>query len=184
MTERKKAHGLAQRDLDLPSQPERQRIAAHAEALRVNKAREEGHSADFWTPGEATSAAYLDVTETRRHLYARAQKTDRLEYRSQKLFVKDSRGRYIGVIAPENVRGSRHQWIVGAWTFDPCAKPYRVTIFDDDGPGPMERLAKAVSEEVSFHTGPHGIQWAERVRRDEVDRVIKAALIDSAMVAV
>lgn len=171
------ARGLAQRDLDLPGPEARILIGAHAEANAVNKARDDGFRADYWTPRQASKAGHLTARQVRRSWWDQAAMEPSAQYGhlddDMVVYFRDTGERYVRRLSVQRQEGSRHAFEICIHRCAPSEHPHEI----HEGPdGWTDRMSLFQSHDVSVHTGPHGIQWGARFHRREVFEAFFCAL--------
>lgn len=145
-----------------PTQEEHDRMADHAKATRINKARKNGLVADFFCLAEQDQ--YIQSSSVKSMMYDVADGADHLTYELGTLYLHDEKGHVVGRVQIEEhspfpfgkrPRQGAPMCLALSRPSDPIDTrhdQWRVTWTRE------ERLVE--TEQVSVHQGPHGIQWA------------------------
>ena len=145
-----------------PTAEEQAFMEDHGKARRINRARDNGHKADFFSL--ADQDRYVTSSSVKGMMWEVADGDDALLYEMGTLYLHDDEGRLVGRVQIEE-RSS--------YPFDHRAKrgaPMCLALTRPDEPlesrremaasGYWSREVRIVeTEEVSVHAGPHGIEW-------------------------
>jgi len=143
-----------------PAPEQREFRRDHARARKINELRDEGTKADYLDPAEASKDGYCAVSTVKSLLWQAADQRDHARYRSatEQLTV-DCDGFAIVVEITSRSPYSDHP-VVAAKVSTEAA---------------VNRLYRAEAEDISFHSGRHGIQWGFRWKKEDIRTLAKVA---------
>jgi len=162
-----------------PTKEEHERMADHAQANRVNKARENGHKADFFSL--AGQDQFVTSSSVKGMMWEAADGEDRLHYEMGTIWIYDEDGQVVGRVQieerspfPFDKPASQGAPMCLALTRpkEPLESRHELT-----PTGYWSRETRLMeTDEVSVHQGPHGIQWARVWNQREVAEALSEHL--------
>jgi hypothetical protein len=162
-----------------PTKEEHERMVDHARANRVNKARENGHEADYSSLREQDQ--YVTSSSVKGMMWEAAEGEDHLHYEMGTIWIYDDQDRVVGRVQIEErspfpfdkpAKQSATMCLALTRPEEPLGSRHDIT-----PTGYWSREARLVeTEEVSVHQGPHGIQWARVWDQREVAQALSEHL--------
>jgi len=151
-----------------PTEEEREFRRDHWKARKINDLRDEGQKADYFHPREAGWDGYCTSSSVKSILWNVAQEHEKAAYVTGPDCLRIDAGEgQIKVAVRARTPYSRRQ-VVAVWA----------TVGSD-----QNRICRLEPDDLSFHTGRHGIQWGRRWKEEDVEEIVafafQAALEDA-----
>jgi len=162
-----------------PTKEEHERMVDHDRANWVNKARENGHEADYFSLAEQDQ--YVTSSSVKGMMWSAADGEDHLHYEMGTVWIYDEDGQVVGRVQIEErspfpfdkpAKQSATMCLALTRPKEPLESRHDIT-----PTGYWSRESRLVeTEEVSVHQGPRGIQWAKVWDQKEVAQALSEHL--------